>query len=199
MWQLISTGDVDRTGGAVRAVVDAEPVAQQVDPGTGAHVDEGQGSVETGGEPGQPEADQGAAAAVVRLDVPGGEKGDHLVSVHPAQVQEERSRVGVRACAVDRGQRMVESVEQQVVDGTQQGKRHMGLGRGRPHRFEQVPVTGHGQGDTFVDGRVAGHCVSANHPHREASSSVGSLIVAVFAPAARGMRSGRRPGGTIVP
>jgi len=79
---------------------------------------------------------------------------EHLGPMGSAQMEEEGARVGVRTSGVHVGERMVETGEDEVVDGGEQGRGQVPVRWGVYHRPEEVAVPGHRPRDAGVEGRV---------------------------------------------
>ena len=147
-------GGIGGSGGPVSRVVQAVAVAQEIEPRAGAHVDQGQRRVEPGGQPRESRADHGAPAALVGLRVPTTEQRRHVVTPSPAHVREQRSRIGVRAAGIDVGQRVLEPLEEQAVDGGEEDRWHVRRRGSALHELEQLALLGDRRADPLVEGRV---------------------------------------------
>ena len=89
-----------------------------------------------------------------------------------ADVDEQRTGVGVGRPRVHRGQRMVEPAEHQVVHRAEQHVREVARGGASPMSASTASLLATVRQMRSYSGEYAAHPVSANHVHTEARSSV---------------------------
>ena len=75
-------------------------------------------------------------------------------SLAPAQIEEQRTGVGIGPTAVHVAERVLEPVEQEVAHGSERRQRQVGGGRCLPEQLEHLPVARHRLGHSLVDRRV---------------------------------------------
>ena len=122
------TGASARAGRAGGAVVEPVAVAARVEARARADVEQRERRAELLRDPRERGADHRAAADLVGLRAARLHQREDLGAMREAHVDEERAGIGVALARVDRGERMIEPAEQEVVDDAEQ---HVRAVRGR--------------------------------------------------------------------
>ena len=147
-------GRIDRAGRAGRPVVEAEAIAEQVEPGAASDIEQRERCRQPRRDGGERGTDHRGPAHFVGVHLLGREQLQHGVPVAETHVDEERSRIGIRRAGVDRGERVVDAAEHQVVDGGEEQERVVPAPRRLGHEVEDLVALGNGPADPVVEGRV---------------------------------------------